>query len=56
MPDALVDLERRVLRLRPASDEQKWFRDQALQLVGGLEQIQRLLSSQERTGSCQFRC
>jgi hypothetical protein len=43
----LVDLERRILALVPASAEQKWFQSQALQLTNALSQIHRLALSQE---------
>jgi len=49
--DALIDLERRIVRLRPADDEQKWFQAQALQLVNSLVQIQQLMSDQARSSS-----
>jgi len=51
VPAALLDLERQILKLRPASDEQKYFQAQALQLTAGLAQIQRLVSNQERSNS-----
>jgi len=49
--DALLDLERRILKLHPADDEQRWFRDQALQLTGNLVQIERMVSNQAAGGS-----
>jgi hypothetical protein len=48
-PAALLDLERQILRLRPANDEQKYFQAQALQNVASLVQIQRLIANQERS-------
>lgn len=50
-PAALLDLERQILKLRPASDEQKYFQAQALQLTAGLMQIQRLIANQARSNS-----
>lgn len=42
----LVELERRLVRLKPADEEQKWFQAQALQLASALVQIHRLMSDQ----------
>jgi len=44
--EALVELERRIVRLKPSDEEQKWFQSQSLQLVASLVQINRLLSDQ----------
>ena len=46
MAAAVLDFERQIVRLQPANDEQKYFQAQALQLVGTLMQIQRLISNQ----------
>jgi hypothetical protein len=46
MPAAVLDLERRIVRLQPANDEQKYFQAQALQLANTLIQIHRLISNQ----------
>lgn len=43
---ALIDLERRIVRLKPADDEQKLFQSQSQQLAAALVQINRLLSDQ----------
>jgi Protein of unknown function (DUF4239) len=43
----LVDVEHEILVLQPASDEQKWFQSQALDLTVALAQIYRLVVSQE---------
>jgi hypothetical protein len=51
IPAALLDLERQILKLRPASDEQKYFQAQALQLTASLVRIQRLIANQERSGN-----
>ncbi len=51
VPQAVLDLERQILRLHPADEEQRFFRDQALQLVASLAQIQRLIANQERSSS-----
>lgn len=51
IPAALLDLERRILRLRPTDEEQKWFQSQSLQLLSSLTQIQRMVSSQERSST-----
>lgn len=43
---ALIDIERRIVRLRPADEEQKLFQSQSLQLASVLVQINRLMSDQ----------
>jgi len=43
----LIDLERRIIRLQPRDDSQKWFQSQALQLANGLAEAQWLLLDQE---------
>jgi hypothetical protein len=43
---ALIDIERRIVRLRPTDDEQKLFQSQSLQLAAVLVQINRLMSDQ----------
>jgi Protein of unknown function (DUF4239) len=45
--DQLIQVERVILALQPASDEQKWFQSQALQISVAMAQIYRLLLSQE---------
>src|SRR5882672_1009938 len=47
----LVDLERRILALAPANEEQKWFQSQALQLASALSQIHRLAISQQSSAT-----
>ena len=51
VPDALLDLERQILKLRPASDEQKYFQAQALQLTASLVRLQRLITDQARSSN-----
>lgn len=48
---ALIALERSIVRLRPADDEQKWFQAQSLQLAAALVRINRLISHQATRNS-----
>lgn len=45
--DPLIEVERRILDLKPADPAQKWFQSQALQLCRAITQIRKLIASEE---------
>jgi hypothetical protein len=49
--DQLIDLERRLLALKPADSTQAWFQTQALQLAHGLSELRQEIHSQEVAGA-----